>query len=169
MKYAVDSGASEIVVRARSTMHDTTTSWTKLTGTVHAEPARLVETARASIDVDMRSFDAGDWLRNRKLKKDLAVDRYNRAVFELSELRDLTMETDEKFQATAHGSILWHDRTVSVSITGCGTITANSISATGKFELNVTNFGIKPPKFLMFKVEEEVLVEITLSAYADPG
>ena len=164
MRYVVDSAKSEVVVRARSTIHNTTTTWRHLSGTVEATLATLQRDTSATIEVDMQRFDAGDWLRNRKLKKDLNVARHSRAVFSLSELRDVETESEELFRATAHGTVHWHGRTVPVLISGRGRIGDDTIEATGRFELNVREFGIAPPKFLMFKVEDEVVVEVKLCA-----
>ena len=65
MKYAISSG--KLTVKARSRVHDTTTVWDKVSGDVDADPD-AIEQAKATFSVDMTSFDAGDFLKNRKLR-----------------------------------------------------------------------------------------------------
>ena len=70
MKYAIKTG--KLTVKARSSVHDTTTVWDHITGDVEAS-ADAIETATATFSVDMTKFDAGDFLKNRKLRKDFAT------------------------------------------------------------------------------------------------
>ena len=161
--YAIDPARSNVVVCARSSIHDTNTTWSRVTGTIDADPAAL-EGAAASIAVDMRAFDAGDFLRNRKLKKDLDVDRYPEAAFTLTGLRDVVDKGGNVFAATAEGTLRWREREVTVRAAGEGRVDAERVEATARFELDVRDLGIKPPKFLMLKVEEVVAVEVTITA-----
>lgn len=165
--YNVDTGRSQLVVRARSSIHDTNTTFTKISGTVQADSATLEDTgATASFQVDMGSFDAGDWLKNRKLKKDVDPGRYPTATFELSELRDVKRNDDGSFAAKAVGTLAWRGRNVTLEVAGKGTMDDNGIDATGTFDLDIRELGMEPPKFLMFKVDPEVTIEVTLRAKA---
>lgn len=160
--YRVGAGSS-VETRARSSIHDTTTRWDTVSGTVEADPDTLAETgAVATIAVDMTAFDAGDWLRNRKLKKDLDVARHPRAEFELTELADVVREGDGTFLARASGVIRWRGREAAIEATGRGRFDGGRLEATARFELDVTELGVKPPKILMFKVEDVVSVEVTV-------
>lgn len=161
-RYVVDGGASRVVVSARSSIHDTRTRWDSLSGAIDADPADLAA-ATAEVLVDMTRHDAGDFLRNRKLRKDLEVDRYRQAAFRLTRVRDL-IARENGFSAGADGVIAWHGREVAVSASGQGTIGAAELRATARFELDVRGFGVEPPRFLMFKVEEIVAVEVVLVA-----
>ncbi len=169
-RYAIDSAASAVVVKARSSIHDTTTTWNAVSGTIDADPKTLVgDGAVASIAVDMTSFDAGDWLKNRKLKKDLDVAKHPHASFELVELSSVVREDDGSFRAEAKGTMSWRGRTVEIEAAGFGTVEAERIEARATFELDVTILGVKPPKVLMFKVDEVVSVEVVLVANAKPS
>jgi polyisoprenoid-binding protein YceI len=161
--YRVESG--RVVVRARSSIHDTDTVWGALAGTITADPADLAGAA-AEVAVDMTRYDAGDFLKNRKVKKDLEVERYPTARFRLAALRDVVETSPGHFTARAEGAIEWHGRTVAISAAGEGTVGASELDATARFELDVRGFGVEPPRFLMFKVEEVVAVEVRLVARA---
>jgi polyisoprenoid-binding protein YceI len=161
--YRIDGASSGVVVEARSSIHDSRTRWSGVAGTIEADPADLAG-ATAALTVDMTRHDAGDFLRNRKLRKDLHVDRYPTARFRLVRLRDVTRREGDAFAATADGVIAWHDREVEVAAAGEGTVTADRIAATARFELDVRSLGVEPPRFLMFKVEDVVAVTVTLLA-----
>jgi polyisoprenoid-binding protein YceI len=166
IRYTVDPAKSLVLVHARSSVHDTEARWTKLSGLVTVDPTDPGRGAEARVVVDMRELDAGDRMKNWKLRADLEPDKYPEAVFTLSQLEDVRAGGSERFDAAALGAIAWRGRTANVRATGGALITPARIAASCKFELNVTHLGVKPPKVLMFKVDEVVLVEVTLEARA---
>ncbi len=166
-RYAVGSGSS-LVVRARSTLHDTKTEWNAVTGNVTADPATLATTgATATFDVDMTRFDAGDFLRNRKLRKDFDMDGNPRATFTLTGLREVAGDGG-RFRATADGVLRWRGREVPLVVAGEGTLDGTRLAAKGRFELDIRKLGMSAPRFLMFKMEDEVTVEVTLAGTVAP-
>lgn len=165
MRYSIDSAASQVAVCARSAIHDTNTVWDRMSGSVEADADTLAtEGARASIAVDMTKFDAGDWLKNRKLKKDLDTDAHPTATFELESLSDVQRRDDGTFSAVAEGTMRWRGKAARVRATGSGRVDGTGVTATAEFDLDVRDVGVKPPRFLMLKVEEVVAVKVTLVA-----
>jgi polyisoprenoid-binding protein YceI len=157
--YAIESG--RVVVTARSAIHDTRTVWSKVSGTVEVDPDDPGAGAAANVTVDMRDFDAGDRLKNWKLKSDLDPDRWPTATFRLT---GLVVEGREPLRATATGTLAWHGRETPVRASGEGRLTPDAVSASATFDLDVRTLGIEPPKILFLKVESIVRVEVTLSA-----
>lgn len=162
-RFAIGAG-SRVVVSARSSIHDTRTVWDTVGGTIELDPADPAAGARATLTVDMRRHDAGDFLRNRKVKKDLEVDRYPEARFVLDALEDVVREGDTRFRARARGVLEWHGRTVKVEAQGEAELGGGTLRATGRFELDVRELGVEPPRFFVFKVEDVVAVEVTIAA-----
>ena len=168
--YDIDGAGSRVVVSARSSIHDTRTVWDSLSGTVTADPADLASGADADLTVDMTRYDAGDFLKNRKVKKDLEVEQHPIARFRLEALREVAEQGPGRVTARAAGAIDWRGHSVPVAATGEGTLADDGeLRATARFELDVRAFGVEPPRFLMFKVEEVVAVEVTLVARARPA
>ncbi len=163
-RYTIDRAASRVVVKARSNIHDTETSWTALSGTIDADPADLAARASAEVVVDMTRYDAGDFLRNRKLRKDLSVERYREARYRLTRLHDVVDRGGGRFTAAADGTVSWHGREVAVAVAGEGVFAGDELRATVRFDLDVRSLGVNPPRFLMFKVENTVAVEVSLAA-----
>ena len=163
-RYTIDRAASRVVVKARSNIHDTETRWSALAGTIDADAADLVSHAAADVIVNMTRYDAGDFLRNRKLRKDLSVDRYREARYRLTRLHDVVDRGGGRFTAAADGTVSWHGREVPVAVSGEGVFAGDELRATVHFDVDVRSFGVNPPRFLMFKVENVVSVEVSLAA-----
>ena len=154
--------AGKLTVRARSGIHDTTTVWDKITGDVEADPETLATAgAVATFRVDMTSFDAGDWLRNRKLRKDFDLEAHPSAIFELRALRDVVRD-GPAFTATAVGAIRWRGKEVEITLTGRGRLDAGGLEASATFDLDIRALGLSAPRFLMIKMEDEVAIEVTV-------
>jgi len=165
VRYRVTSGI--LTVRARSRIHDTTTVWNRITGEIVADPETLAvadvgpAATSARFEVDMTAFDAGDFLKNRKLRKDFALDAHPRASFALTALRDV-VRTGTAFTATAVGTLDWRGKRVELTLSGRGTLDAVAASASATFELDIRWLGLTAPKFLIFKVEDEVTVDVAI-------
>ncbi len=166
-RYAVGAGSS-LTVQARSTIHDTKTVWSSVKGDVTADPATLAATgATATFEVDMTQFDAGDFLRNRKLRKDFDMDGNPRATFTLTGLREVAGEGG-RFRAKADGVLRWRGKEVPLVVDGEGTLDGSRLAATGTFELDIRKLGMSAPRFLVFKMEDEVTVQVKLAGTVAP-
>ena len=161
-RYRIGAG-SQLVVKARSSLHDTRTTWSAVTGDVEADPATLATAgATATFAVDMTQLDAGDWLKTRKLRKDFALEDHPRATFELTALTDVVGGDGGRFRATAQGTLSWRGRSVTLTIAGDGTLDQHGLRATGRCELDIRQLGLAAPRFLLWKVEDEVAIEVSL-------
>jgi polyisoprenoid-binding protein YceI len=156
------SGA--LTVKARSSVHDTTTRWDKITGDAEADPDRI-DAARGQFSVDMTSFDAGDWLKNRKLRKDFEIERHPTATFSLDAV-SLSKRDGNAFEATARGTLRWRGKDLAIELTGTGSLDAKQLAADATFELDITRLGLQAPRFFMFKVEDVVTVAVRLTGVA---
>jgi polyisoprenoid-binding protein YceI len=156
MRYRVTSGS--LTVRARSRVHDTTTVWSKITGEVVADADTLAsDGATARFEVDMTTFDAGDFLKNRKLRKDFDLAGHPTARFELRSVTGVVRD-GPTFTASAAGVLAWRGREVELVLAGQGKLDDMGLEASATFELDIRTLGLSAPRFLMFKVEDEVTV-----------
>ncbi len=162
--YAIHGG--RVVSRAHSTIHDTTTTWSRVAGTLRVDPGAPGVACAASVTVDMRDFDAGDRLKNWKLRGDLEPDKYPEAVFTLDRLDDVNPLGGDRWSATAIGSLAWRGRRAAIRAAGTGRITASAVEAEATFTLDVRELGVTPPKILFMKVANDVSVTVTISATA---
>ncbi|MEO6774086.1 MAG: YceI family protein [Kofleriaceae bacterium] len=153
-----------MTVQARSRVHDVSTTWTKIVAEIEADPD-AVEAAKATFTVDMTAFDAGDWLKNRKLRKDFALDQHPTATFTLDRVSGVVRD-GAKFAATAEGTLRWRGKTVPLKLDGRGSLDASHLSASASFELDIKLLGLTAPKFFIVKMEDVVTVEVTLVGVA---
>lgn len=166
MKYRIAGG--KLSVKARSRIHDTVTVWDKITGDVEADANTLATAgAKAMFAVDMTSFDAGDFLKNRKLRKDFDMDGHPKATFELTAVKDVVRD-GAKFEALAEGILRWRGKDVVVTLKGSGTLDDMTVEASGTFELDIRKLGLSAPRFLMIKMEDEVTIEVTVRGTVAP-
>ena len=120
MKYRA---TGKLTVKARSSVHDTTTVWDKITGDVDADPD-AIEAATASFAVDMTSFDAGDWLKNRKLRKDFDLEGHPTATFRLERVSEVVL-AGAAFEAKAEGTLQWRGQPGPPQLDGRGSLDPN--------------------------------------------
>ena len=166
MRYRVTAGT--LTVQARSRVHDTTTVWTKITGEIVADPDTLATAgATARFEVDMTAFDAGDFLKNRKLRKDFDLAGHPTASFTLERLGGVVRD-GANFTATAEGTLAWRGRKVGLVLAGHGKLDDMGVSASATFELDIRTLGLSAPRFLIFKVEDEVTVLATITGSVAP-
>ncbi len=159
MNYRITSG--KLTVQARSRLHDITTVWDRVMGEVSADAA-AIEATTATFTVDMTSFDAGDWLKNRKLKKDFDMDAHPKAIFELRGVRDVVRD-GMKFTAAADGVLKWRSKEIVLTLAGRGTLDDVRVEASAKFDLDIRKLGLSAPRFLIIKMEDEVTIEVTVT------
>jgi polyisoprenoid-binding protein YceI len=161
MRYRVTAGS--LTVTAHSRLHDTTTVWSKVSGEIIADPDTLATAgASARFAVDMTAFDAGDFLKNRKLRSDFDLPHHPVASFALTQVEDVVRD-GVTFTAAARGVLGWRGREVELVLTGRGTLDAMAVTASATFELDIRRLGLSAPRFLMFKVEDEVTVAVAFT------
>ena len=159
--YRIGAG-SRLEVRARSSIHDTVTVWDRLAGTVQADPATLETSgATATFTVDMTSFDAGDRLKNGKIRGDFQIASHPQATFALGELTDIRRD-GARFTATARGVLRWRGQEVPLVLMGTGELGETSMHAEASFQFDIRQVGLTAPKILFFKVANEVTVTVTV-------
>ena len=160
--FPVNPGHHRVVAKA---------SGQEITGEVDADPD-AIEAARGTFSVDMTAFDAGDWLKNRKLRKDFELESYPTATFSLDAVsllkRGVAGEAgpgmiDNAFEAKARGTLQWRGKQLAIELGGKGTLDANQLAADATFELDITRLGLQAPRFFMFKVEDVVTVAVRLT------
>ena len=166
MKYRVASAS--ITVHAHSTVHDKRTTWNRVTGEIAADPETLAAGgATGHFEVDMTAFDAGDFLSNRKLRKDFDLEAHPRARFELRRVHSVA-RNGARFTATAEGTLDWRGKQLDVALAGEGTLDERAAQARATFELDIRKLGLSAPRFLMFKMADEVTVDVVLTAPVAP-
>jgi polyisoprenoid-binding protein YceI len=164
MSYSITGGT--LRVKARSSVHDTTTVWDTITGDVDADPDEI-EAAKATFAVDMTRFDAGDFIKNRKLRKDFALDAHPTATFTLDRVSEVVRD-GSRFTAKAEGTLRWRGKQLVLVLAGQGTLDPQRVDAKASFELDIRKLGLNAPRFFVFKMEDEVTIEVSVRGSVKP-
>ncbi len=161
-RYVLSTG--RVSVTARSAVHDTTAIWPAVSGTIDFDQAHP-EKAAAEVRVDMRVFDAGDALKNWKMRSHLEPEKHPFASFRLHTLEGMARDGDE-VSAEARGAMDWRGRTSEIRARGSASVDAQRLRAEARFVLDLRALGIAAPRVLMFRIEDVVEVHVELSANA---
>ena len=171
----LDPNGCRVRVGGRATGHDFETRFTHVEGTLSGDPEAPQATAKAEIRVLMSSLQTGDMLRDFKTRRFLQPKRHTEAVFELRSLRApdqaaiaAALSDGGEIAAEASGEVRYRGRSVAIDFNARGSLSAHG-SFTGEacFDLDVSDFGLEPPKLLFVKVDPVVCVAVELSGRAE--
>jgi polyisoprenoid-binding protein YceI len=89
------------------------------------------------------------------------MDAHPTATFTLGSVSSVVRD-GQKFTAKAEGTLRWRGKDVVLALTGQGTLDDKHVEARATFELDIRKLGLSAPRFFMFKMEDEVTIEVTL-------
>ena len=161
MRYRLQRGT--VTVTARTSVHDTTTRFSRLAGTIDFD-ADDPAAARAELAIDMRAFDAGDGFKNWKLKDVIDADAHPTATFTLARFDEIREATAGRWTATALGQVRWRGHQPMVKVKGQASVDRRTIDARASFDLDLRELGMTPPRFLLVAVDDIVSVQVSLFA-----
>lgn len=147
MRYVVRKG--RVVVTSRAAP-DLSATFDKPAGTIDIDPERPAG-ARAEITLDMRSFTAGDWFADWKVKGEVDPERHPVARFLLMRFENLRETSPGHLEATALGQLQWRGAMTEVRAAGKARVDRRHIEATGAFELRARDLGL--PRADVLRVE----------------
>jgi len=164
-RYRVVPGRSKLWVDARSSVHPIKVESNALEGSLDLEivegRAELSSAPNGSIAVDVESLKTGSKLEDRELERQLQVRKYPRIRGDVREVAASTAAG--RYRVRGDLSL----RGVTKSIEGEVTLQAldeKTVQVEGEKTLDVRDFGLQPPKFLMLQVFPEVRVRARIVA-----
>ena len=156
-------------------------------GTFSADPSRVTKGAAGRLELDLTTLVTGLERRDRDMAgpQYLHTEKFPLAVFSLKRIeakrRDLT--GGEPTQVTLHGTFELHGVSRDVTVPGRARyvpftkeiavlkklgVTGDALHFTGSFDLKLTDYGIRRPQFLAFKIADVVRVDIDVFGFAKP-
>jgi polyisoprenoid-binding protein YceI len=169
VRHLLDPDRSELAIHATSSVHPIDTS-ASVTGWIDVDvddDGRLDLSGSASgeVELDLRGMRSGNPLIDREAERRLQVGRHPTVT---GRLLSLTAGDDGAFEGA--GELDFHGVTRPVAGTlRIGADTDGELELTGSLELNVTDFGVKPPSLLVVRVHPEVRIELRAVAVRDPA
>ncbi len=145
----------------------------QIVGSVSADLANLAAGVMVEVQVDMASMDTGMKLRNKHMRDNhLETDEFPHAVFRAERVLKapsgpLVPGSSAEFllagTMTLHG--ITREIEAPVSVACDETDGRLSLQVSSKFQITLSDYEIKRPKFLVLKLNETQDVEINLTAW----
>jgi polyisoprenoid-binding protein YceI len=168
---------STLQIEGTSTMHGFTCKTDKMEAYIDVDPAfrvkQLTEVAhpivKTRIVIPVKSLKCGEGKMNDNMYSTLQADKNPTITYVLSTYSLDGTATETAFGANAEGvlNIVGKDKTMSMPIK-VQRLADGTATAAGKYNLLMTDFGIKPPKFMFgaLRVGNEVKVSFNIKASA---
>ena len=133
----------------------------KIRGTLSWENGDTVSTGRVHFEVPLETIDTGIGLRNKHMRnKYLETDQYPLAVYEGS-LTSWEDSAGATARVKSTGILKIHGVEREMPATATLENTDSGFRVTTGFKLNITDFDIEQPGFLLTKMDREVRLKVT--------
>jgi polyisoprenoid-binding protein YceI len=161
--FRIDPDRSKVWIEARSSMHPIHGEAEGLEGSIEAEVAEgridVSGEPRIQIELPVERLRSGKKLEDAEMLRRIDARRYPRILGETTELKENNGRYRIRGDLTFHG--------VTRQVEGEVTISApdeRSLVIEGEQIFDIRDFGVEPPKILMFKVHPDVRVRVQVFA-----
>jgi polyisoprenoid-binding protein YceI len=161
--FRIDPNRSRVWIEARSSMHPIQGEAEGLEGSIEAEVAEgridVTREPRIQIELPVEKLRSGKKLEDSEMLRRIDARRYPRITGETTELKENNGRYHIRGDLTFHG--------VTRQVEGEVTISApdeRSLIIEGEQIFDIRDFGVEPPKILMFKVHPDVRVRVQVVA-----
>ncbi|MBD3374676.1 hypothetical protein GF406_06540 [candidate division KSB1 bacterium] len=160
--FKVDTTRNNLVqFHANLTIGDFTATTSNIEGQVRWEEPDTLATSEVNFRVDLASFDTGIGLRNTHMReKYLETDQYPYAEYSGS-LTEVTVISDSVLEMATSGIIKIHGVEQEFQTTVKAERWPASFHVTDSFELNISDYQIKQPRFLFTSMDRVVRVKLS--------
>jgi polyisoprenoid-binding protein YceI len=149
--------------------HDQTDRWTGRAPVSRLEftlnPERLGDSS-LTIAVKPGDFSSGNFFRDTNAQRTVfETGKYPEIVFVSKRVQSEggTLADGESREVTLTGDLTMHGVTKELETTATLTRTGNTLTATGGFDIKLTDFGMKPPTLFNIVVDENVIVRFIVT------
>jgi hypothetical protein len=165
-RYRIVPEQSLVVIDAKSSLHPIHTRTRGLEGALDLDVlgggrVNLRAEPRARLSLAVEKLSSGNPLEDRELRRRIEAGRYRSIDGELSDL----LETGEETRYVARGDVTFRGVTKTyedeVVITQ---VDERTLRLEGTHTFDIRDFGMKPPRILMLRVQPDVDVRIEIIA-----
>jgi polyisoprenoid-binding protein YceI len=164
--YTPSDAGNGVTFFAHSTGHDFQGKSSRFDGKFGCDRERIVESAYGELRVPVRSLATGIRARDAEMLKTFEADRYPEITFKLAKLENVRWIGTDSFTARAVGSFAMHGKSKEVSVPLGGVFSGDQLSISGVANLKITDYGMTPPGFLVFRVADEVRISFKVAGKA---
>ncbi len=158
-RYKVIAERSRLWADAKSSIHDVKVETAGLTGFVEAEvvDGKVKLGAPFRVEIDAERLKSGNGLLDGELQRRLETRKFPRVVGAVREATPGDAKTALKGDLSLHGVTKATDVEVTVKI-----IDDKTLEIEGEQVIDMRDYGLTPPKLLMFKVYPDVKIRARL-------
>ncbi|MEP7047781.1 MAG: YceI family protein [Ilumatobacteraceae bacterium] len=163
-RYVIMPTRSKVWVEARSNVHPIHTEAAGLEGWLEldiSDGAVDVDQALGHIEFPVENLTSGNGLEDREMHRRIDARRYPTITGDLKVMK----QTKDPARYTVGGDLTFRGVTRAYEDEmGVASSGDNSVSMTGVSVFDIRDFGMEPPRILMFKVQPEVTVRVEIVA-----
>jgi polyisoprenoid-binding protein YceI len=157
---------SSIKVSGTSNLHN----WTMVGNGFGSEAQFTMQSAQLAaineliMTIPVKNIKSNEGLLNSRAYKAMNADKYQNVIFQMTS-SSITPQGNNQFLIKANGRLTISGVTRDVALTANGALAADkSMTISGSKKVKMTEFGIKPPSFMLgaLKTGDEVTIEYTL-------
>jgi len=112
--------------------------------------------------VDLNTLDTGNGKRDKDMRSTLETDEYPFAEFFGSFVSQPDSEGATSQDVEVEGEFTIHGITRAIRVPGLVTFTTAGVRVQASWTLQLDDYGIEPPRLLIFKVDEEQSISIDI-------
>ena len=161
--FRIDPSRSRVWIEARSSMHPIQGEAEGLEGSIEAEMAEgridISNAPRIQIELPVEKLRSGKKLEDAEMLRRIDARRYPKITGETTELKENNGRYRISGDLTFHGVTRQVEGEVTISAPDEG-----SLVIEGEQTFDIRDFGVEPPKILMFKVHPDVRVRVKVIA-----
>lgn len=160
-RYRVIPERSSLDAEARSSLHPVRVSTTGLTGDIEADlvDGQVQLGAPFRVEIEAERLRSGNSLIDGELRKRLDTRKFPKVIGEVSSVEPFSGRSKLRGVLTLHGVGQKTDADVTVRA-----IDDRTIEIAGEKTIDMRDYGLNPPKLLMFKVYPDVKIRAKLVA-----
>ncbi len=168
--FVVEPGEpNQVIFFSKAPMESFEGKTDRISGTLTVDPARLSGKVTCTFQVDMASLETGIGLRDRHMRDNhLDTKEFPEATFEggtLEEVSASALAVGVPVTLDLVGEFTLHGVTREITVATEATLNEEGgIEVVGRFTVNLKDYDIKRPGFLMMKLSEDQDVEVRFTA-----
>jgi len=152
-------------MHVESTLHDFDLHGDGITGYVSGNPRRPTETITSVVTLKALSLDSHLGMRDNMMRKDvLEVDSYPEITFTLRKITNLEQHPLKKsvtFTVTGNMHLHGLDKNIDAKVEAT-LLNEKEVLAEGEFDMDMTDWQIKPPTLLFQKVSPKLKIKFII-------
>src|SRR5258705_11136566 len=157
----VDAARSKVGFELDARGHLVHGSAQRMTGEVAFNPDDLSRQAHTTFEIEARALSTANKVRDKRMREThLDVARYPEIVFRSTRIDAIapTLRPGETQELGVSGLLSLHGVEKKITFSAKAVRSGNNLRVTGEVPLKLSDFGIPIPRFLFFKLKDQIKV-----------